>query len=53
MIEREEVEIGITSFYANSERAEVVDFSPILDYAELVYHHNFRIFNHTLNLLSV
>ena len=34
MIERREVEIGITSFYATSERAEVVDFSPILDYAE-------------------
>ena len=34
MIERGEVEVGLTSFYANSERAEVVDFSPILDYAE-------------------
>ena len=34
MIERNEVEVGITSFYANSDRATVADFSPILDYAE-------------------
>lgn len=39
MIERKEVDIGITSFYATSERAEVVDFSPILDYAEYAPAH--------------
>lgn len=34
MIERSEVDFGITSFFQNSERKEVVDFSPILDAAE-------------------
>ena len=33
MIERDEVDIGVTDFYANNERAEVSDFSVILDYA--------------------
>lgn len=35
MIERKEVDIGVTDFYSNTERAEVSDFSAILDYAEL------------------
>ena len=35
MIERKEVDIGVTDFYSNTERAEVSDFSSILDYAEL------------------
>ena len=34
MLERGEVEIGVTDFYATSERAEVSDLSVILDYAE-------------------
>ena len=34
MIHRGEVEVGVSSFFANSERAVVVDFSPILGYAE-------------------
>ena len=34
MIERNEVDVGITSFYANSDRGQVVDFSPILEVAE-------------------
>ena len=34
MLERKEIDVGITSFYANSDRATVADFSPILDYAE-------------------
>ena len=33
MIERAEIDIGVTDFYANNERAEVTDFSVILDYA--------------------
>ena len=36
MIERDEVDIGVTDFYANRERAEVTDFSVIIGYAELV-----------------
>ena len=34
MIEREEVDIGVTSFFATIKRQEIVDFSPIIDYAE-------------------
>ena len=34
MIERQEVDIGVTSFFATIKRQEVVDFSPIIDYAE-------------------
>ena len=34
MIERNEVDVGVTSFYANSDRGQVVDFSPILEVAE-------------------
>ena len=34
MLERGEVEIGVTDFYASSDRAEVSDLSVILDYAE-------------------
>ena len=34
MIERDEVEIGVTDFYANNDRAEVSDFSVIIGYAE-------------------
>ena len=34
MLERNEVDVGVTSFYANSERAQVSDFSPILEIAE-------------------
>ena len=34
MIEREEVDVGVTSFFATVKRQEVVDFSPIIDYAE-------------------
>ena len=34
MIERQEVDIGVTSFFATVKRQEVVDFSPIIDYAE-------------------
>ena len=33
MIERNQVDVGITSFYANSGRGQVVDFSPILEVA--------------------
>ena len=34
MIDREEVDVGVTSFFATVKRQEVVDFSPIIDYAE-------------------
>ena len=34
MIERNQVDVGITSFYANSGRGQVVDFSLILEVAE-------------------
>ena len=34
MIHRGEVEIGVTSIFANMERAEAVDFSPVLGYAQ-------------------
>ena len=34
MIERQEVDVGVTSFFATVKRQEVVDFSPIIDYAE-------------------
>ena len=34
MIERDEVEIGVTSFFATLERRDIVDFSPTIDYAE-------------------
>ena len=34
MIERGEVEMGITSFFANRDRAEVTDFSPVLRVTE-------------------
>ena len=36
MIERNEVDIAVGSFYANSERAQVSDFSPILEIAEYI-----------------
>ena len=35
MVHRGEVDVGVTSFFANKERAEVVDFSPVLGYAKL------------------
>ena len=34
MVARNEVMIGVSSFYATQQRGEVVDFSTILDYAE-------------------
>jgi hypothetical protein len=34
MVARNEVNIGVSSFYATQQRGEVVDFSTILDYAE-------------------
>ena len=34
MIERGEVEMGITSFFSNRDRAEVTDFSPVLRVTE-------------------
>ena len=34
MVSRNEVTIGVSSFFATKERGEVVDFSTILDYAE-------------------
>ena len=34
MVHRGEVELGVSSFFANSERAEVVDFSPVLGYVQ-------------------
>ena len=34
MVHRGEVELGVSSFFSNSERKEVVDFSPVLGYAE-------------------
>ena len=34
MIHRGEVDLGVSSFFANRDRAEAVDFSPILGYAE-------------------
>ena len=34
MIERGEVQMGITSFFSNRERAEVTDFSPVLRVTE-------------------
>ena len=36
MIDREEVDVGVTSFFATVKRQEVVDFSPIIDYAEYI-----------------
>ena len=46
MIEREEVDVGVTSFFATVKRQEVVDFSPIIDSAE--YRRN----NYIESLLS-
>ena len=34
MLQRKEVEIGVTDFYSNQERAEVSDFSAIIGFAE-------------------
>ena len=34
MIERDEIDIGVTSIFATSQRKTVVDFSPTLEYAE-------------------
>ena len=34
MLERDQVDVGVTSFFATIQRKEVVDFSPTLDYAE-------------------
>ena len=34
MIERNEIDIGVTSIFATSQRKTVVDFSPTLEYAE-------------------
>ena len=36
MIERNEVDIAVGSFYANTERAQVSDFSPILEITEYI-----------------
>ena len=36
MIDRGEVDVGVTSFFATVKRQEVVDFSPIIDYAEYI-----------------
>ena len=30
MIDRGEIEVGVSGFFANSDRAEVADFSPIV-----------------------
>ena len=40
MILRDEVQIGVTDFWANKERSEVVDFSPILAVSE--YYSSFK-----------
>lgn len=34
MLERDQVDVGVTSFFATIQRKEIVDFSPTLDYAE-------------------
>ena len=34
MIHRNEVDVGVAPFFINKERAEIVDFSIILDLAE-------------------
>ena len=52
MIHRNEVDVGVAPFFINKERAEIVDFSIILDLAEYDFNirtQNSKIFIETIS----